>query len=49
MNKKAEWQDDKYGGTVVVGEYKDNGLVENGKSYCILSENVEMTMKAMRR
>jgi len=46
MNKKAEWRDDQYGGTVV-GEHKDCGAVEDGKSYFILSGNGEMTMKAM--
>ena len=44
--KLAEWQDDKYGG-MVVGEYKDKGVLEDRKSYFILSGNARETMKAM--
>jgi len=44
----AEWQDDRYGGQVT-GEYKTAGAVEDGKAYCILSGNVDMTMKIMNQ
>ncbi len=40
------FQDDKYGGEVVE-KYKTKGILEDGKSYFILSRNIEMTMKVM--
>jgi hypothetical protein len=44
----TEWQDDRHRG-LVVGGYKDKGVLESGKSYFIISGNVRETMKVLKK